>query len=122
MIPLINDMRRENEVSELTVDQRLMAAAQECSNRKYTFHHNKEECEEVIARGYPYGFGNNLCILTAAVPADIVQRTVTIWVNFPGHFRAAGILGARWRTTSPPSRTMYWTPRPPRWGWPPTSM
>lgn len=88
MIQLINEVRRENGVSELTVDQRLMAAAQECSSRKYTYHQNKEECEEVIAQGYPHGFGNNLCILTAAAPADIAQRAVTSWVNSPGHFRA----------------------------------
>lgn len=87
MVRLINEVRRENGVAELTVDQRLMDAAQECSSRKYTYHHTKEECEVVLAHGYPHGFGNNLCILTAAAPAGIAQRTVASWVNSPGHFR-----------------------------------
>lgn len=88
LVRLVNEVRRENGVAELTVDQRLMDAAQECSSRKYTDHHNQEECETVAAHGYPHGFGNNLCILTAAAPDDIAQRTVTSWVNSPGHFRA----------------------------------
>lgn len=88
LVQLVNEVRRENGVAELTVDQRLMDAAQECSSRKYTDHHNQEECEAVIAQGYPHGFGNNLCILTAAAPDDIAQRTVTSWVNSPGHFQA----------------------------------
>ena len=82
MVRLINEVRRENGVAELTVDP-----AQECSSRKYTYHHTKEECEVVLAHGYQHGFGNNLCILTAAAPAGIAQRTVASWVNSPGHFR-----------------------------------
>lgn len=73
MVRLINEVRRENGVAELTVDQRLMDAAQECSSRKYTYHHTKEECEVVLAHGYQHGFGNNLCILTAAAPAGIAR-------------------------------------------------
>lgn len=48
---LVNEVRRENGLQELTIDQRLMAAAQNCSDQKFTWHHTKEECEAVAASG-----------------------------------------------------------------------
>lgn len=87
MVSLVNQVRRENGVPELSVDERLMAAAQVCSDRRYTWHHTQEECEAVAASGYPYGFGNNLTVFTGAATADIAQRAVNNWKNSPGHFR-----------------------------------
>jgi hypothetical protein len=63
MIERINQVRREHGVPELVVNQSLMDAAQECSSRHYTSHHNREECEAVANAGYPHGFGSNLTVL-----------------------------------------------------------
>lgn len=87
MVSLVNQVRRENGVPELSVDERLMVAAQVCSDRRCTWHHTQEECEAVAASGYPYGFGNNLTVFTGAATADIAQRAVNNWKNSPGHFR-----------------------------------
>lgn len=84
---LVNEVRRENGLKELTIDQRLMAAAQNCSDQKFTWHHTKEECEAVAASGYPYGFGSNLTVFTGAAIADIAQRAVDNWEKSPGHFQ-----------------------------------
>lgn len=85
---LVNGVRRENGLKELTVDQRLMDAAQVCSDRKYTWHHNREECEAVANAGYPFGFRSNLTVFTGAALADIAQRAVENWVSSPGHLQA----------------------------------
>lgn len=87
MIRLINEVRRENGVPELTVDDRLMAAAQECSSWKMKDHRNREECETVIAYGYPYGFGGNLTAFTNNYGPDTAKHAVDNWVNSPGHFQ-----------------------------------
>lgn len=85
MIRLINQTRRANGVSELPVSEALMTAAQSCSNRRYTWHHTKEECEAVAAAGYPYGFGDNLTVFTGT--ADAAQHAVDNWISSPGHFQ-----------------------------------
>ena len=65
-----------------------MDAAQELSGRKYTWHHNREECEAVAGAGYPYGFGSNLTVFTGAALPEIPQRAVENWVDSPGHLQA----------------------------------
>ncbi len=85
MIRLINQTRRANGVSELPVSEALMTAAQSCSDRRYTWHHTKEECEAVAAAGYPYGFGDNLTVFTGT--ADAAQHAVDNWISSPGHFQ-----------------------------------
>lgn len=87
MIQLINEVRRENGVAELTVNQSLMDAAQECSSMLFTSHKNKIECETVAAHGYPYGFGSNLTVMVGVSPARIPQKAVENWVKSPGHFQ-----------------------------------
>ena len=87
MIGLINEVRRENGVPELKVDDRLMAAAQECSGWKMKDHRNREECEAVIAHGYPYGFGGNLTAFTNHYGPDTAKHAVDNWINSPGHFQ-----------------------------------
>ena len=42
---LVNQVRRKHGLPELAVDQRLMHRRQELSGKKYTWHHNQEECE-----------------------------------------------------------------------------
>ena len=87
MIHRINEVRRENGVSELTVNQSLMDAAQECSAMLNTSHKNKEECLTVIACGYPHGFNCNLTAFTGVGMHRIAEKAVTNWVNSPGHFQ-----------------------------------
>ncbi len=84
MIRLINQVRRENGVAELPVNEALMDAAQTCSNRRYTWHHAPEEGQAAAAAGYPYGFGDNLTVFTGT--ANAAQRAVDNWINSLGHF------------------------------------
>ena len=91
---LVNEVRRENGLQELTIDQRLMAAAQNCSDQKFTWHHTKEECEAVAASGYPYGFGSNLTVFTGAAIADIAQRAVDNWEKSPGPVSYTHLIGS----------------------------
>ena len=86
MIRRINEVRRENGISELTVNQSLMDAAQKCSAMLNTSHKNKEECLTVAACGYPHGFGTNLTVLVGTEMNRIAEKAVANWVNSPGHF------------------------------------
>ena len=85
MIERINQVRREHGVSELIVNQSLMDAAQWCSSRHYTSHHNREECEAVADAGYPHGFGSNLTVLVGTGVSSIAEKAVTNWENSLGH-------------------------------------
>ena len=85
MILCINEVRRKYDVPELTVDQALMDAAQECSACLYTHHNNRVECETVAASGYSHGFGSNLTVFTVTDPEKIPQKAVANWENSPGH-------------------------------------
>ena len=84
MIRLINQTRKVNGVSELSVSEALMNAAQVCSNRRYTWHHAPEEGQAAAEAGYPYGFGDNLTVFTGTV--DAAQCAVDNWINSPSHF------------------------------------
>ncbi len=88
MIRRINEVRRENGVPELTVNDSLMAAAQERAESLCTYHDSVAECEAVRAHGYPHGFCSNITAFTGVATADIAEQAVTNWVNSPGHFRA----------------------------------
>ena len=85
MIRLINQTRTANGVSELSVNEALMNAAQTCSDRRYTWHHSQEECQAAADAGYPYGFGDNLTVFTGT--EDAARRAVNNWINSPGHFQ-----------------------------------
>jgi len=85
IIRLANEVRRENGAVELPVNDSLMAAAQTCSDRLYTWHHTREECEAVMVCGYPNGFGTNLTVFTGT--ADAAQHAVENWTGSPGHFQ-----------------------------------
>ena len=84
MIRLINQTRKVNGVSELSVNEALMNAAQVCSSRRYTWHHAPEEGQAAAEAGYPYGFGDNLTVFTGTV--DAAQCAVDNWINSPSHF------------------------------------
>ena len=86
LVRLVNEVRRENGVAELPVSEALMSAAQTISDKKYTWHHTKEECEAALACGYPYGFGVNLTVFTGVSTEDTAQHALDNWLNSPGHF------------------------------------
>ena len=85
LIRLINQTRKANGVSELPVNEALMKAAQTCSDKLYSYHRNREECEAVATSGYPNGFGSNITAFTGTATADIAQQAVDNWLNSPGH-------------------------------------
>jgi len=87
IVRLVNEVRRENGVSELTVNDALMDAAQEQAETMYTYHRMKEECEAALAHGYPYGFGANITAFTGTATADAARKAVNNWVESPGHFQ-----------------------------------
>ena len=87
IVQLVNQVRRENGVSYLTIDQRLMDAAQERAETLQTYHDTKAECEAAIAHGYPYGVGVNITAFTGTATSDAAQQAVTNWVNSPGHLQ-----------------------------------
>lgn len=86
LVRLINQTRAANGVPELSINEALMAAAQTCSDSHYTWHHTKEECEAVIASGYPHGFGINLTVFTGVTTEDTAQHALDNWINSKGHF------------------------------------
>lgn len=69
----------------IQIDDRLMAAAQECADNHYTWHHNQEECKAVAKHGYPNGFGSNLTVFTGCEVEHVAAQAVENWVNSPGH-------------------------------------
>lgn len=83
MIRLVNQARRDSGVAELTVNEALMNAAQDCSFRRFTSHHSQTECETVLAHGYPCGFESNLCVLTDVDGSEIARRAVESWMASP---------------------------------------
>lgn len=83
MIRCINEVRRKYGVPELTANQSLMDAAQECSANLYTKHNNRVECETVLKAGYPHGFGSNLTVFTVTDPERISEKAVANWENSP---------------------------------------
>ena len=85
IIQLINEVRRQHGAAVLAVNQSLMDAAQQCSETMHTSHHVKEECEIVLACGYPHGFSCNLTMFTSSMPEDIADNAVTNWINSSGH-------------------------------------
>lgn len=87
MVQLINEIRKENGVSQLSVNDALMNAAQDCSAQGFTSHNDRYECESGLAYGYPYGFGANLTVFTGAARSNIAQRAVDNWVKSSGHFQ-----------------------------------
>lgn len=85
IIRLANEVRQENGAEELSINDALMDAAQTCSDRLYTWHHTREECEAVTASGYPNGFGTNLTVFTGTV--DAARHAIDNWISSPGHFQ-----------------------------------
>lgn len=87
MIQRINQVRRENGVEELVVNNALMDAAQICSAQGFMAHDLQFECKTALACGYPYGCGVNLTVFTINSNTPIAQRAVSHWVYSSGHLQ-----------------------------------
>lgn len=88
ILALVNQVRQEYGQSAAPADQSLMDAAQDYATRRNTWHDSQEECELVLAHGYPYGFSCNLTVFTSVTAEDVAKTAVKNWVNSPGHLRA----------------------------------
>ena len=88
ILALVNQVRQEYGQSAAPADQSLMDAAQDYATRRNTWHDSQEECELVLAHGYPYGFSCNLTVFTSVSAEDVAKTAVKNWVNSPGHLRA----------------------------------
>lgn len=89
MIQRINQVRRENGVSELPVNDALMNAAQDCSSQGFRTHDQQYEWTALAACGWPYGGSVNLTYFSGTSNLkNIAQKAVSNWVNSPGHFQA----------------------------------
>lgn len=96
MIRLINQVSRENGVGELTVNEALMNAAQDCAAQGFTTHNTQYESETATAYGYPHGFGSNLTVFTGTSLSEASQQAVQNWVNSLYHFQT--MVEARYKT------------------------
>lgn len=69
------------------VSEALMSAAQTISDKKYTWHHTKEECEAALAwRLSHMASALNLTVFTGVSTEDTAQHALDNWLNSPGHF------------------------------------
>lgn len=87
MIRLINQVRRENGVPELTINDALMNAAQDCAAQCFTSHHSQYECETAMAYGYSHGFGSNLTVFMGTSLSDAPRQAVQNWIDSRYHFQ-----------------------------------
>ena len=99
LVRLVNETRRENGVPELTVNESLMDAAQSISDKEYSWHHTKEECEAAQTCGYPYGFGVNLTVFTGVATENAANTLLENWISSPAtsnHDRSGRATASVW--------------------------
>lgn len=88
MIRRINQVRQENGVPELPVNEALMDAAQDCSAQGFRKHDQQYEWTALAECGWPYGGGINLTYFSGASNLqNIAQKAVSNWTNSPGHLQ-----------------------------------
>lgn len=86
MIRLINQVRQENGVAELPINEAVMNATQDISTKCRTSH-GSHEWEILQAYGWPHGGANNLTCFSLNGNENIAQRAVRNWVNSRYHFQ-----------------------------------
>ena len=86
IVRLANEERKKVGAPALTVNDALMAAAQDCAEQGFTDHDTKYENLTAFACGYPYGFGSNLTVFNGTSPDYIASHSVSNWVNSKGHY------------------------------------
>ena len=85
MVRLINEVRRENGLAELPMDESLMNAAQDVSGQGVTVHRPYDHMA-LIRYGWPHGGLYNLTVFTAYGCPDIAKQAIDYWIGSPGHY------------------------------------
>ena len=85
MVRLINEVRRENGLAELPMDESLMNAAQDVSSQGVTEHRPYDHMA-LIRYGWPHGGLYNLTVFTAYGCPDIAKQAIDYWIESPGHY------------------------------------
>ncbi len=85
MVRLINEVRRENGLAELPMDESLMNAAQDVSGQGVTEHRPYDHMA-LIRYGWPHGGLYNLTVFTAYGCPDIAKQAIDYWIESPGHY------------------------------------
>ena len=85
MVRLINEVRRENGLAELPMDESLMNAAQDVSGQGVTEHRPYDHMA-LIRYGWPHGGLYNLMVFTVYGCPDIARQAITCWIESPGHY------------------------------------
>ena len=85
MVRLINEVRRENGLAELPMDESLMNAAQDVSGQGVTEHRPYDHMA-LLRYGWPHGGLYNLTVFTAYGCPDIAKQAIDYWIESPGHY------------------------------------
>lgn len=85
MVRLINEVRRENGLAELPMDESLMNAAQDVSGQGVTEHRPYDHMA-LIRYGWPHGGLYNLTVFTSYGCPDIAKQAIDYWIESPGHY------------------------------------
>lgn len=85
MVRLINEVRRENGLAELPMDESLMDAAQDVSGQGVTEHRPYDHMA-LLRYGWPHGGLYNLTVFTAYGCPDIARQAIDYWIESPGHY------------------------------------
>lgn len=85
IVRLINEVRRENGLAELPMDESLMDAAQDVSGQGVTEHRPYDHMA-LLRYGWPHGGLYNLTVFTAYGCPDIARQAIDYWIESPGHY------------------------------------
>lgn len=85
IVRLINEVRRENGLAELPMDESLMNAAQDVSGQGVTEHRPYDHMA-LIRYGWPHGGLYNLTVFTSYGCPDIAKQAIDYWIESPGHY------------------------------------
>lgn len=86
MVQLINQVRKENGLTELSINEALMNAAQDCSAQGFSSHQPYESL--ILPKyGWPYGASYNLATMGRTDFNNAAQIAVSGWVDSPGHLQ-----------------------------------
>ena len=85
MVRFINEVRRENGIAELPMDESLMNAAQDVSSQCVKEHRPYDHMA-LIRYGWPHGGLYNLTVFTAYGCPDIARQAIIYWIESPEHY------------------------------------
>ena len=85
MVRLINEVRLENGLAELPIDESLMNAAQDVSSQCVTEHRPYDHMA-LIRYGWPHAGMYNLTVFHTYGCPDVARQAITYWIESPGHY------------------------------------